>query len=69
LEETKNNINAAFANDFNTPKVIADILILISIGNKMMNSKKVTFNDTHNYNVFYLNAILHLLLDNCNKKC
>ncbi|XP_011502686.1 PREDICTED: probable cysteine--tRNA ligase, mitochondrial [Ceratosolen solmsi marchali] len=42
LDETKAQINAAFANDFNTPKVIAEILILISTANKMMKSEKTT---------------------------
>ncbi|XP_016917911.1 probable cysteine--tRNA ligase, mitochondrial isoform X2 [Apis cerana] len=40
LEETKNNVNIALADDFNTVQAIKSLINLIDIGNKMLHDSK-----------------------------
>lgn len=41
LNKTRETIDAALANDFNTPEVINSIVNLIKIGNKMLQQTSV----------------------------
>lgn len=41
LEETKNSINTALANDFNTAKAMRSLINLINVVNKMLHDPRV----------------------------
>lgn len=41
MEETKNSINTALANDFNTAKAMKSLINLINVVNKMLHDPQV----------------------------